>query len=270
MGWQIRSCHPTVSKSKAVQPSTGFNRLVRSEDVDAGDPSTPTLTVEQMESPDGYASPHGVWGAIGTICSGVCRFRFFVIEFLLALMTIGYSHNTWNKIRGELQDPSLPKNGPGRYPSNGNFNLSKFNVLINGTQQTLAEVSVSNSPNPNNDKLQSIINGSNSKEYWGVYRRVGQRNAAFVATDFELAPDDNLTIKILTSRGKHLQHNIGRFRLSVTDDPNAYVSALKRFAFRTTEDPWAKLAIAYDLIGDQEAYDKLLKQHPQAMSENLQ
>ena len=38
--------------------------------VDAGDPSTPTLTVEQLESEDGLASPHGVWGAFGTIASG--------------------------------------------------------------------------------------------------------------------------------------------------------------------------------------------------------
>ena len=39
-----------------------------SDDVDAGDPSTPTLTIEQMRS--GHASPHGLWGATGTCGSG--------------------------------------------------------------------------------------------------------------------------------------------------------------------------------------------------------
>ena len=167
-----------------------------------------------------------------------------------------------------IPDPSLPKNGPGRYLSNGNFNLSKFNVLINETQQTLDEISASNLPNPKNDKLQAVINGSNSKEYWGVNRRAGQRNTAFVATDLELAAGDKLTIELLTSRGKHSQHNLGRFRLSVTDDPDAYANGLKRFAYQNAQDPWAKLAIAYELIGDEAARDELLKQHPQA-AENL-
>ena len=39
-----------------------------SDDVDAGDSSTPTLTIDQMES--GHVSPHGVWGATGTCSSG--------------------------------------------------------------------------------------------------------------------------------------------------------------------------------------------------------
>jgi hypothetical protein len=42
-----------------------------------------------------------------TICSGVCRFRFFVIEFLLAILALGYSHNIWNRIRGAFQHLSF-------------------------------------------------------------------------------------------------------------------------------------------------------------------
>ena len=168
-----------------------------------------------------------------------------------------------------IPDPSLPKNGPGRYPGNGNFNLSNFNVFINGTQQKLDEISASNMPNPKNDKLQAIINGSNPKEYWGVHRRAGQRHTAIVATDLKLATDDKLTVELLTSRGKHQQHNIGRFRLSVTDNPDAYTNALKRFAYQNAKGPWAKLAIAYDLIEDQAAHEKVLKQHPKALLENL-
>ena len=168
-----------------------------------------------------------------------------------------------------LPDPSLPKNGPGRYPGNGNFHLSELNVLINGTQQSTDEFAVSNAAVSNNDKVQAVLNGSNSQEYWGVYPRAGQRSAAFVATDLELTADDKLTLELLTSRGKYPQHNLGRFRLSVTDNPDAYANALKRFAYQNAENPWTKLAIAYDLIGDKTAYDKLLKQHPQAAPKNL-
>lgn len=41
-----------------------------SDDIDAGDPSTATLTVEQIESEDGASSPHGVWGAMGSMAGG--------------------------------------------------------------------------------------------------------------------------------------------------------------------------------------------------------
>ena len=39
-----------------------------SNDIDVGDPATATLTVEQMA--DDVPSPHGVWGALGTINAG--------------------------------------------------------------------------------------------------------------------------------------------------------------------------------------------------------
>jgi len=39
-----------------------------SESVDAGDLNTPTLTIQQMETSN--ASPHGLWGALGTVGSG--------------------------------------------------------------------------------------------------------------------------------------------------------------------------------------------------------
>jgi len=40
------------------------------DDIDTGGSSTLTFTTEQIESGDGPASPHGVWGALGTIGSG--------------------------------------------------------------------------------------------------------------------------------------------------------------------------------------------------------
>ena len=167
-----------------------------------------------------------------------------------------------------IRDPSLPKKGPGRFSGNGNFHLNNFNVFINKTRQVADKVSVSY-PYPNNDKLQSILNRSNVQEYWGVYRNTGEHNTAFVATDLQLLDGDTLAVELLMSQGRHSQHNLGRFRLSVSDNPGAYTNAVKRFAYQNAKGPWAKLAIAYDLVGDKAAYDKLLKRHPQAAPKNL-
>ena len=41
-----------------------------SNEIDAGDPTTATLTVQQIESETVIASPHGVWGAMGTMAGG--------------------------------------------------------------------------------------------------------------------------------------------------------------------------------------------------------
>ena len=47
----------------------GSARFIHSG-IDAGDPTSPTLTVQQIESDAVVASPHGVWGALGTMAGG--------------------------------------------------------------------------------------------------------------------------------------------------------------------------------------------------------
>ena len=58
------SMHPGGVNVAFLDGSTHFI----ADDVDAGDPSTPTLSIEQMES--GQLSPHGLWGALGTVGTG--------------------------------------------------------------------------------------------------------------------------------------------------------------------------------------------------------
>jgi tetratricopeptide (TPR) repeat protein len=62
------------------------------------------------------------------------------------------------------------------------------------------------------------------------------------------------------------RHSLGRFRLSVSDDPAAFERERKRVAAMKIGDPWLKLAAAYHLLGDQLALDKLLEHHPKAAS----
>jgi tetratricopeptide (TPR) repeat protein len=59
-------------------------------------------------------------------------------------------------------------------------------------------------------------------------------------------------------------HGLGRFRLSASDDPAAFERQQKRVAVLKLSDPWAKLAAAYHVIGDQAARDQLLRRHPAA------
>ena len=58
------SMHASGGNVVMLDASTHFV----SEDIDTGDTSAATLTVEQMAA--GVPSPHGVWGALGTIGSG--------------------------------------------------------------------------------------------------------------------------------------------------------------------------------------------------------
>jgi tetratricopeptide (TPR) repeat protein len=62
------------------------------------------------------------------------------------------------------------------------------------------------------------------------------------------------------------RENLGRFRLSVSSDPAALDRTKIHFAALKVTDPWVKLAAAYHGIGDQQALDRLLKNHPQAAS----
>jgi WD40 repeat protein/predicted Ser/Thr protein kinase len=60
--------------------------------------------------------------------------------------------------------------------------------------------------------------------------------------------------------------NLGRFRISVSSDPAAFNNEAKRLAAIKLTDPWAKLAAVYLVVGDQQALDTLLKDHPEAAS----
>jgi tetratricopeptide (TPR) repeat protein len=60
-----------------------------------------------------------------------------------------------------------------------------------------------------------------------------------------------------------IRENLGRFRLSVSsDDP--LDRALKRSLAVKLADPWARLVVAYRLVGDHQAEGSLLTHHPAA------
>jgi tetratricopeptide (TPR) repeat protein len=171
-----------------------------------------------------------------------------------------------------LPDPSLPSNGPGRSPEgygNGNFHLNKLRVFSGSKPCALTDITVAY--DQAEDQVQDyrkVIDGKIDESMgWSNYPRSGEKNTAIVATRLQRAPDGDLRIELYFSRAQWTQHNLGRFRLSVSGDPAIFVRERRRFAAMAAlkvADPWAMLAAAYHIVGDQQALDRLFKHHPAA------
>ncbi|MFI5458149.1 MAG: tetratricopeptide repeat protein [Isosphaerales bacterium] len=159
-----------------------------------------------------------------------------------------------------LPHPTLPHNGPGRFPNNGNFYLFDLRVFSGGAPVPLTDITVAYDEFQNS---RSVIDGRLDSRGWGNAEWAGKKNTAVIATRLERAADDDLKIEICSS-SLGGQHNLGCFRLAFTDDPVAFEHESERLAAMKLTDPWVKLAAAYLVIGDQKALDKLVKRHPAA------
>jgi WD40 repeat protein len=161
-----------------------------------------------------------------------------------------------------LPDPSLPGNGPGR-DHIGNFHLNAFR-LFSGT--TLAKLDGVFATYHEVEQLDQIVGGTIAVQSWSIWPRLGQRHTAFFGADFVHAVGDELKFEMDFSRGFYKACNLGRFRLSASGDPAIFERERKHVAARKITDPWAMLATAYHLNGDQQALDTLVKRHPEAAS----
>ena len=163
-----------------------------------------------------------------------------------------------------LPHASLPKNGPGRFPGNGNFYLNELRVFAGGTPVPLSAIFVDYDEFR---EAQKIIDGNvDGLAGWANAGRAGEKNTAIATIDLHRSPDDELRIELHSpSPTRFVQHNLGRFRLSITDDPAAIGNEEKRFAAVKIADPWEKLAAAYFLLDNQLALNRLLKDHPAAI-----
>lgn len=153
-----------------------------------------------------------------------------------------------------LPDPSLPKNGPGRYEADGNFHLNEFQVSVADSLQPLTEIAVSFAEN---DQYARIIDGTIDSTYWGTDTKPGTRQEAIFASDLQVPSDTDLIFR-LTFSESGFQHGLGKFRLSVTGDQDAF--SLARRNLHKPIDEQAALASA---IGKAHA---LLDQAPEAVN----
>jgi tetratricopeptide (TPR) repeat protein len=170
-----------------------------------------------------------------------------------------------NAIRLEaLPDPSLPNGGPGR-ASDGNYNLSELRVFSRGQQVTLTNIIV---VQDEAEEFRNVIaDRFHAIRGWANAPRPGKPNTAIVATRLQRAADDDLRVEMYFSPApEQAQPGLGRFRLSVSANSAIYTREKERLAAMKLTDPWAMLAAAYHVIGDQEALATLINNHPEAGS----
>jgi tetratricopeptide (TPR) repeat protein len=160
-----------------------------------------------------------------------------------------------------LPHTSLPRHGSGR-DSNGSFHLSRFGVAFapaEGSQKDqpiplkliTALVSFRRStdegtPSP----LQMAMNNGSDLD-WDAWPEVYRRQTAVFEVDPrpENIAGATLSVTLSSSLASGWPSSVGRFRLSVSDDP-AIVALEKRVsAIRAMADPWSRLGAAYSVRG---------------------
>lgn len=125
-----------------------------------------------------------------------------------------------------LPDPSLPKGGPGR-DKEGNFFLSDFRVQIAegaASPHALAWKSAMADESQSGYDVKSLIGKKpDSLTGWAIEtgdNKAWRRQAVFVPNEpFELTDASQLTI-VLSHQMRHASRNLGRFRISLTSEPD--------------------------------------------------
>ena len=120
--------------------------------------------------------------------------------------------------------PSLPKNGPGRSAANGNFVLSEFKVefaKLQGQDKPLAVKLVSPQATFSQDQfaIAGAIDG-NLTTGWAISPQTGKSQTAVFQVQNKFGTTEG--VKLIFSLSQNFagkEHNIGKFRLSVTDAP---------------------------------------------------
>ncbi|MBI3860811.1 MAG: PD40 domain-containing protein [Planctomycetia bacterium] len=163
-----------------------------------------------------------------------------------------------------LPDPSLPSSGPGRAP---NFVLSELEVRH---ENGVAEISSAIATHEQRDGS-GFFPAEKALDHdrltgWAIYPRVGQAHTAYfqLKAPLSVAQADTLTV-VLQFKSAYAKHNLGRFRLSVTDDPQDFVGERQQLGSTQIANPWAKLAAAYYAAGDQAAFDELIARKPKTL-----
>jgi tetratricopeptide (TPR) repeat protein len=101
---------------------------------------------------------------------------------------------------------------------------------------------------------------ANDETGWGIWPAVGKPHQAMFDFAEPVALPDGTVLRVtLEFKSGLSQHQLGRFRLSTSEDPA--VLAEHRFLAMKLTEPWARLAAAYRSVGDQQALDKLLERH---------
>jgi len=182
-----------------------------------------------------------------------------------------------------LPDPSLPAQGPGRAP-NGNFVLSEFKmtytltgekkppqpIALQNARETFAQATFS--------AAQAIDN--NPATGWAISPQFGKAHSAYFELKTPLAAPKGATFTFtLLQRFAGKDHNIGRFRLSVTTNktplslkgpPAAIASILATEPAQRTPQQKAELRNFYHAMDPElPRLRQLVAEHPMPVDKRL-
>ncbi len=157
-----------------------------------------------------------------------------------------------------LPHESLPRSGPGRHDTAGSFLLSELRAVIGKTPVEISDVAVSHDTR---NQSEYIIDGVVDRRIWEIWGKTGVRHEAVFQTEEVPLSNGVLSIELDFSQARKRQPALGRFRISVADDPEA-VSKWQLLHDARGRSPWVKLAIGHRLRGDEAAIDRMLEKKP--------
>jgi WD40 repeat protein/tetratricopeptide (TPR) repeat protein len=114
----------------------------------------------------------------------------------------------------------------------------------------------------------NAINGKDDSPGWGVRPHWKTPHRLVVKPGQPIAAGTSGLTFVIRQHHFNKDHKlgllVGRFRLSVSADPQAFEHERNRLAALKLTDPFTRLAAAYHVIGDLAARDRLLARHPAA------
>jgi WD40 repeat protein/tetratricopeptide (TPR) repeat protein/energy-coupling factor transporter ATP-binding protein EcfA2 len=154
-----------------------------------------------------------------------------------------------------LPDPNLPSRGPGRH-SSGNFQLSAIRPYYPATAGdsealplTWASATASFDFKADNADVAGLVDHRLNK-VWHVWGRTGAAHQVVLRVQEPPVVDLGRSIVIeLHHRQDGEAVNLGRFRLSISDDPLAFEREQSRLAAERLTNPAARLDAAYRVSG---------------------
>lgn len=168
-----------------------------------------------------------------------------------------------------LPDANLPNGGSGRHPS-GNFQVSAVRLAIpsaDGSEDLVSVPFASAWASFDYRAWDADIAGTideSLNKVWHVWgRQTEPHTAVFMTAAAVPVRRGGTSVLTLQHRDIDFAINLGRFRLSISEDP---VSDQKRLEALKIVQPWARLAMAYHLAEDSQSLNRLLELHPVAVS----
>jgi tetratricopeptide (TPR) repeat protein len=158
--------------------------------------------------------------------------------------------------------------GPGR-ALNGNFVLSEFSAKLHTTEpdaeqallMTKAIATYEQAPNPYDGRaypIVAVLDGNEKEGGWAIWPRVGQSHSAVFSFQNVVEGKTGASLTVSLFQNLSGSHQIGRFRISVTESPVAILQT----AVSGLTDSRTKLAAAYLLAGDFDPAGLLLETSP--------